>query len=67
MKNDPKYPLKEYIGFIRIGNQAGVRLSLWARTGEEALGPSRRRVRPRPRRVDLERGRCQSASVGREH
>lgn len=29
-------PLKEYVGFIWIGDQPGIRLSVWAHTGQEA-------------------------------
>lgn len=29
-------PLKEYVGFIWIGDEPGVRLSVWARSSSEA-------------------------------
>jgi hypothetical protein len=29
-------PLREFVGFIWIGDQPGIRLSVWAHTGEEA-------------------------------
>ena len=30
------HPDKEYVGFIWIGDQPGIRLSVWAPTGEDA-------------------------------
>lgn len=30
-------PLKEYVGFIWIGDEPGVRLSVWARSSTEAV------------------------------
>ena len=36
MEDDFSTPLKEYVGFIWIGDQPGIRLSIWAHTGKDA-------------------------------